>query len=847
MLLCFLLGLVCLSTISATGSDEEADAYFPASEWSDTFDWKLLKAFSTPNSRNVLISPIGLKVVLALLYEGSGGLTEKEFQNVLQFPIEKSKMREQFKNISKALQPSERSQYILNLGTRIFLDSRVTPQQNFAAKALDGYRTDIEPTNYSQPIEASQTINSWIDKLTNGKVSRLVAPGDLEDAIMIIANAIYFKGTWRHQFPKNNTALGGFYVSPNEILTVPYMTTTDAFYYFESNELDAKILRLPYKGQNYALFVVLPNSKAGLSDLMKKVNLHVLKKQLYMLDKVPVEVRLPKFKFNFQARYMKILQDFGLTQMFQNTASFPGIARGNIPHLLRMLVVSDIIQKTGIELDEEGSVVYAATHVQVGNKFAEVDYVFNATHPFMFFLEEQTSGTILFVGKVENPLETVGVPLPPRFGSNQGLESTLSASPNLQPANPERDAVIRRFNYFDLELLKEFSESPGNVFISPASIKTTLALILEGAKGQSAREIGNALRIDDIEQKEIREILSRLLFDLKDSTGNTVLESASSIFVSNKYNVVPEFEKKVITYYNGLIKHLDFSNPNLAAKIINSWVSNATHGLIDQIVGNQHLSPDTALLLTNALYFKGKWKTEFNPNGTKEKCFFSPTRNCVSTPLMQVTSTFNYNFNIDLNAHAIELPYQDDKYAMLILFPTNGNNVRTLARDMQHAQLHMVIDALKPTDLILEIPKFEIDYETDLVSFLRPLKIQEIFQANANLTGMVAQEKVKISNIVHKTKVQVNEQGTRAAAVTTAVVIPLMGSTAQRIVVDQPFIFFIYHRESRNIIFEGLFVEPGAPKTAPNTNRYYSQVPQRSGVNYQRRDFNYQRSNNRYQ
>nr|XP_969874.1 PREDICTED: serpin B6 [Tribolium castaneum] len=420
MLLCFLLGLVCLSTISATGSDEEADAYFPASEWSDTFDWKLLKAFSTPNSRNVLISPIGLKVVLALLYEGSGGLTEKEFQNVLQFPIEKSKMREQFKNISKALQPSERSQYILNLGTRIFLDSRVTPQQNFAAKALDGYRTDIEPTNYSQPIEASQTINSWIDKLTNGKVSRLVAPGDLEDAIMIIANAIYFKGTWRHQFPKNNTALGGFYVSPNEILTVPYMTTTDAFYYFESNELDAKILRLPYKGQNYALFVVLPNSKAGLSDLMKKVNLHVLKKQLYMLDKVPVEVRLPKFKFNFQARYMKILQDFGLTQMFQNTASFPGIARGNIPHLLRMLVVSDIIQKTGIELDEEGSVVYAATHVQVGNKFAEVDYVFNATHPFMFFLEEQTSGTILFVGKVENPLETVGVPLPPRFGSNQG-------------------------------------------------------------------------------------------------------------------------------------------------------------------------------------------------------------------------------------------------------------------------------------------------------------------------------------------------------------------------------------------------------------------------------------------
>lgn len=82
-------------------------------------------------------------------------------------------------------------------------------------------------------------------------INNFVALGDLEDAIMIIANAIYFKGTWRHQFPKNNTAVGGFYVSPSEIVNVPYMTTTDAFYYFESNDLDAKILRLPYKVTNF--------------------------------------------------------------------------------------------------------------------------------------------------------------------------------------------------------------------------------------------------------------------------------------------------------------------------------------------------------------------------------------------------------------------------------------------------------------------------------------------------------------------------------------------------------------------------------------------------------------------
>lgn len=97
--------------------------------------------------------------------------------------------------------------------------------------------------------------------------------------------------------------------------------------------------------------------------------------------------------------------------MFQNTASFPGIARG-IPHLLRMLVVSEILQKTGIDLDEEGSTLVSATEVQVGNKFGDVEGVFNATHPFLFFIEEQTQGSIVFIGKLENPLEANPLPLP---------------------------------------------------------------------------------------------------------------------------------------------------------------------------------------------------------------------------------------------------------------------------------------------------------------------------------------------------------------------------------------------------------------------------------------------------
>jgi serine protease inhibitor len=136
------------------------------------------------------------------------------------------------------------------------------------------------------------------------------------------------------------------------------------------------------------------------------------------------------------------------------------------------------------------------------------------------------------------------------------------------------------------------------------------------------------------------------------------LEAANSIFVSDKFSVLREYEKKVVRYYKGAIKSLDFSNVNAAVKTINAWVANATHGLIQQVVGNQNIFADTTLVLANALYFKGKWKTEFDPAKTKEKCFHSLTRGCINTPMMQISDMFNYNLNIDLNAHAVELPYQ---------------------------------------------------------------------------------------------------------------------------------------------------------------------------------------------
>lgn len=803
------------SSSNGSSLDSGEDTYYAYPDWSDPFDWQVLKAISNIKFKNVIVSPISLKLVLALLYEGSSGATEKEFQKVLGFPTDKKLVSEHFARILETLPPSAKKEFALNLGSKIFMDSQIRPQPKYAAKIKQDYKTDIESLNFSNSVASAGVMNQWVQNVTEGKISNLVNPSDLESSIMVIANAIFFKGNWRHQFPKNRTANGGFYINPKEIVNVPFMRTTDNFYFHESTELDAKILRLPYKGKKYALFMVLPNSKGGLPDLLHKLNLQTLKKNLYFLDEVPVDVILPKLDFEFKIKMNKILEEFGLTQMFQNTASFPGIAKGNSGDL-RMLYVSDIIQKSGIQLDEEGSTIVSATDVTVINKFGDVENTFNASHPFMFFLEEQTTGTILFTGKVENPLEESltnrisDSGIPASFAVPNEVKDSEPLNLDLEPEHPENDVLVQRFNYFDLELLEEFSESESNIFVSPASIKSTLAMIFEGARGKCAEEIGNALRIDNIDEEGIRRQLKQLLVDLSEKTENTEIITANAVFVSNKLKLLNEYKQTVASQYNALVEVLDFTNSVKAVEHINSWANNYSRGKIKEIIG-QNMLFDGSLLITNALYFKSKWKTSFPEKETTLKCFNTVKKQCVMTPIMRTSGSFNYSLITSLNAHAIDLPYEDDKYSMLLLIPFVGNNIKILARDLLHANFERIVSAMKPTDIILELPKFGIESDISLIHYLKPLKISEIFGNKANLTGIVKDTNVRIGNIIHKTKIEVDESGTQASAISTAYVIPLMGESSLKISADKPFIFFIYQKLSKNLLFEGIFIEPEVP------------------------------------
>lgn len=371
-----------------------------------------------------------------------------------------------------------------------------------------------------------------------------------------------------------------------------------------------------------------------------------------------------------------------------------------------------------------------------------------------------------------------------------------------------------RFNFFDLELLKSLAASQyGNLLFSPASVKAALGMILEGAAGKSAKELQEALRLPD-DEKATREQFTNLLNSLQVNNPPNTVEAANQIFLSHTITPQPQYETILKKHYMAQIEKVDFSSPVSAAQFINRWVNVLTHGHIPSLVESDSLSRNTKLMIANAMYFKGKWRNAFDFDKTSVKCFYVEANQCLDTYFMEIVSVYNYAYISNLNAHAVELPYEGNQFSLLLLLPTKRNAIRQMIRDLTHVSLHNIVSSLEATDILISVPRFSIDYSTDLTQKLNELGIQEVFSINANLTGMVqwGNQPLHISNIFHKAKIEINEEGTVAAAATGTLVVPLMGTSLPKLIFNHPFLFFLRNTETGDILFAGRMSEPEAAK-----------------------------------
>ncbi|MBN1999863.1 serpin family protein [candidate division KSB1 bacterium] len=368
--------------------------------------------------------------------------------------------------------------------------------------------------------------------------------------------------------------------------------------------------------------------------------------------------------------------------------------------------------------------------------------------------------------------------------------------------------VIQASEKFGLDLFRELNEGERdkNIFFSPLSISMALGMTLNGAAGETAQAMQDVLKFHGLSQGEINHIYRDLLDYLLGLDPKVQLEIANSIWYRQGFSVEQAFMDVNKNYFDSEVKSLDFDDPG-APEIINAWVDEKTHGKIKKII--ERIARDTVMYLINAVYFKGTWTFQFDKESTSEAKFYPDQSKHVMAEIMHQTNDFIYYE--DENVQAVELPYGDKKFGMVVVLPKYGKSVDQIIQLLVDGRWAVWSSALSPKKGTLAMPKFELEYEKQLVDVLKALGMEIAFSGAADFSGINPVEPLFISDVIHKSYVKVDEEGTEAAAVTAVVV----GRTSAGdppdefyMNVDRPFVFAIRDKVSGTILFMGKVVNP---------------------------------------
>tara|TARA_Y100000310_G_C20702557_1_gene831266 strand:+ start:3737 stop:4975 length:1239 start_codon:yes stop_codon:yes gene_type:complete len=359
-------------------------------------------------------------------------------------------------------------------------------------------------------------------------------------------------------------------------------------------------------------------------------------------------------------------------------------------------------------------------------------------------------------------------------------------------------------NDFAFELYNEVNEKNKNVFISPWSISSAFGMTQEGARGNTAIEMQQVLNFSTIDS-ERRSSFAHLFNSINAPNENYQMSTANAIWVDNDFQILENFVDTVKTFYGAEAQELDFAESVEATNTINDWVEDKTNNKINDIIPQGTLNNLTRLVLTNAVYFKGTWEMQFDPDDTKEEEFRTPS-GVVMTDMMRITDDEFYYTEDDL-AKVLELPYKGNKLSMLILLPKE-DSLSNLEASLNAQKFEEYRDSLWKTELPIFIPKFKFEEKYFLKENLSNLGMKEAFTTKADFSG-IANEDLLISSVIHQTFVEVNEEGTEAAAA-TVIAIGVTSAPPEPYIfrADHPFIFAIVDNESGLIIFLGKVADP---------------------------------------
>jgi serpin B len=389
------------------------------------------------------------------------------------------------------------------------------------------------------------------------------------------------------------------------------------------------------------------------------------------------------------------------------------------------------------------------------------------------------------------------------------LLALVIAAPAAAGEKPDTSALVKGNTRFALELYGRLRGGEGNLFLSPFSVSTALAMTSAGARGRTLEQMQEVLHLPG--QKALHPANAALLRLLKGEGKKRGyrLSAANALWGQKGYPFLPAFLKLTSDSYGAGLREADFSrDPEAARREINAWAEKETEGKIKDLLRPGVIDAMTRLVLANAVYFKGDWASQFKKDRTREGAFHLSTGKTVKAPLMSQTARFGLLDAGDFQA--LEMPYAGKDLSMVVLLPRKADGLAALERSLTPASLAGWLKKLRQEQVEVTFPRFRVTSEFQLREALSGLGMPLAFSREADFSGMNGGgERLSLSAVAHKAFVDVNEEGTEAAAATGTVVKTLSLPVVRVFRADRPFVFLIREGRSGSILFLGRLANPG--------------------------------------
>ncbi len=379
-------------------------------------------------------------------------------------------------------------------------------------------------------------------------------------------------------------------------------------------------------------------------------------------------------------------------------------------------------------------------------------------------------------------------------------------------------SVVEANNRFAFDMYHLLAGDPGNagenIFFSPFSISAALAITGEGARGQTANEIWLVFHFPE-DATVMREGYASVMAFINRGASGYIIRTANAIWAEQTYPFLPEYLSTAEQYYDAKTSNLDFvGHPEESRTTINDWVEEQTEDRIQDLIPPGVINPDTRLVITNAIYFKGTWVKQFDPEKTTDDSFRTGSGEIVQVPMMQRTDEDAiYGYGETDRLQALSMPYSsDDEHtlSMIVILPKDGD-LEAVQEFLDVDTLENIRSSLVSKQVEVYFPRFTMETKYSLAEALSSMGMPTAFSPQADLSGMDGTGGLLISDVIHQAFVEVNEEGTEAAAATAVVMeltayIPFEPVPVFR--ADHPFIFLIQDDETGNILFMGRVANP---------------------------------------